>query len=116
VAGDVDPPAAGGQLGPLDELQERAERQDRERVNLDRLYDESIPGIRPELEQSIAPEDEKTARKVWDALSEEDRRLLEASYGMSYRRAAEALGLPPSTFQYRLNRARARARELLEDS
>jgi hypothetical protein len=118
-----------GVTDEMDDLQEMAERAHGryprngypgERIHLDRLYPEPIEGIRPPLEQSISPEDEKLAQRVWEALSEDDRRYLEASYEHSNVRAAEFLTevldldkeLPVSTYRDRLNSAILRAKKL----
>lgn len=101
-----------GIIEELDELQEIAEEQGRDRLRLDRLYDEPIAGLRRSPEQAINVEQEELARKVWVALRDEDKHILETSYGRSTRRAAEALGLTQSGYRKQLKRAVERAREL----
>jgi DNA-directed RNA polymerase specialized sigma24 family protein len=48
-------------------------------------------------------------------LSDEDREILETSYGRSIHQTAEFLGIPYSTCRDRLIRARERAMALLKD-
>jgi hypothetical protein len=55
---------------------------------------------------------DETARKVWIALSDEEKRVLEASYGRTERRAAEVFGLSKTAYRYMLKKAIARAEEL----
>lgn len=98
----------------LDELQEIAEEQGRDRLRLDSLYGEPIVGIQQITESSISSEDLKLALVARTTLSEDDLRLLDASSDRSNYSAARALGLPESTFRYRLKRAIRRAKALVD--
>jgi DNA-directed RNA polymerase specialized sigma24 family protein len=49
-----------------------------------------------------------------ESLTDEDREILEASYGRKDREAAAFLGIPKSTYQHRLKQARERAEVLLK--
>jgi RNA polymerase sigma factor (sigma-70 family) len=111
----LDPEYRYGIKDELDQLQEMAERQDRDRIHLDPLYESPIPGLRPELEQSLMPEEQAQVAKLLANLQDEDREILKASYRMSERDAAASLGMPKTTYRERLARAKARAIALLKD-
>jgi len=55
---------------------------------------------------------EDAARKIWVALSDDDKRVLQANHGRTERQAAEVFGLSKSGYRYRLKKATARARDL----
>lgn len=98
----------------LDMLQEIAEEQGRDRLHLDRLYDSPIPGLKTVLESTLTPEEQEQATKLLANLTDEDREILEASYGRSIHQTAEFLGIPYTTCWRRLKQARERAAILLK--
>jgi RNA polymerase sigma factor (sigma-70 family) len=118
----LDPELRYGIKDELDQLQEMAEKgtgrygkdEDRgDKIHLDPLYDSPIPGLKTPLESTLTPEKQLQAEKLLANLTDEDREILEASYGRKDREAAAFLGMPKSTYQYRLKRARERAEVLL---
>jgi RNA polymerase sigma factor (sigma-70 family) len=109
----IDPERRYGITEELDELQEIAERQDRDRLHLDLLYESPIPGLKTPLESTLMPEEQERAEKLMGNLPDEEREILEASYGRSERQAAEILGIPKTTYRERLARARAQAEAIL---
>jgi hypothetical protein len=66
---------------------------------------EALSGILPNIT-------EETARRIWAALSDDERRVLAASLNRTERQAAEVCGLSKSGYRYRLKRATNRARDL----
>jgi hypothetical protein len=62
---------------------------------------------------TLIPEDERLAEKIKANLSDEDLAYLDASVGRSEERAAEFLGIPRSTYRYRLMRAKDKALSLV---
>jgi RNA polymerase sigma factor (sigma-70 family) len=97
----------------LDQIQEMAEDVGRDRLRLDELYDDPVPGLRRPLECSASDADLELVRKVRVALSQEELEILSMSYDHSQRHAATALGLSLRTYQRRLDAAREKARKLL---
>jgi RNA polymerase sigma factor (sigma-70 family) len=110
---DLDPERRYGITEELDDLQEWAEEQGRDRLHLDPLYESPIPGLKTPLESTLTPEEQARADKLMVNLPPEDREILEASYGRSERQAAEVLGMPKTTYRERLARARAQAEAIL---
>jgi RNA polymerase sigma factor (sigma-70 family) len=107
----------------FDELQEMAEKATGrygkdgypgERIHLDPLSESPIEGLKTPLESALTPEEQERARKLLANLTDEDREILDVSFGRSERQAAEILGIPKSTYRYRLERARERAAILLK--
>jgi RNA polymerase sigma factor (sigma-70 family) len=118
----IDPEYRYGITEELDMLQEIAEKatgrygKDRDRgdkTHLDPLYDSPIPGLKTPLESTLTPEEQEQAEKLMGNLPDEEREILEASYGRSERQAAEILGIPKTTYRERLARARAQAEAIL---
>jgi RNA polymerase sigma factor (sigma-70 family) len=101
----LDPEYRYGITEELDDLQEWAEEQGRDRLHLETLYDSPIEGLKRPLESTLSPEEQEQAEKLLANLTDEDREILEASYGRSGRRAAAFLGIPESTYRYRLKQA-----------
>jgi hypothetical protein len=106
----------------LDALQEMAEKatgrygKDEERgdkIHLDPLYESPIDGLKTPRESTLTPEEQERAEKLTANLTDEDREILEASYGRSERQAAAILGMPKTTYRDRLKQARERAEVLL---
>jgi hypothetical protein len=60
----------------LDTLQEIAERQDRNRLHLDRLYDEPIEGLKTPLESTLTEDEEKLAQEIVANLSDDELMIL----------------------------------------
>jgi DNA-directed RNA polymerase specialized sigma24 family protein len=90
------------------------EVQGRDRLRLDPLYESPIPGLKTPRESSLTPEEQEQAEKLMANLPDEDKKLLEVSYGRSECDAAAILGMPKTTYRERLARARARAVALLK--
>jgi RNA polymerase sigma factor (sigma-70 family) len=103
----------------LDTLQEIAERQDRNRLHLDPLYDEPIEGLKPPLESTLTEDEQELAEKLRAnlsaVLSGEELEILEASYGRTQEAAAVFLGLAKTTYLRRLVSIQAKARELARE-
>lgn len=99
----------------LDTLQEIAQLQERDRLYLDPLYESPIPGLKTPLESSLTPEEQIRAENLLVDLRDEDREILEASFRHTERQAAALLGIPKSTYRYRLQQARVRALALLKE-
>jgi RNA polymerase sigma factor (sigma-70 family) len=97
----------------LDELQEIAEDQERDRLYLEPLQESPIPGLRTPRESTLPPEDQELVEKLMADLSDEDRAILLASYDLTERAAAEYLGMAKTTYRERLARARERAQVLV---
>lgn len=66
-----------------------------------------------ERESTLTPEEQEIARKLLEGLTDESREILLASVDRSERKAADALGMPRSTYRGRLKRAREEAKALL---
>jgi hypothetical protein len=103
----------------LNMLQEIALEQGRDRLHLEPLYDSPIPGLKAVLESSLSPKEQAQAEKLMAdqlmvSLTNEDLMYLDISVGRSERQAAAMLGVPKSTYRYRLARARERAVILLK--
>jgi hypothetical protein len=67
---------------------------------------------RGEQISSLTPEELELAQKIAARLTDEELALLDASVGRTEPRAAESLGLPRSTYRYRLMHAREKAQSL----
>jgi hypothetical protein len=105
-------------------LQEQALEQGRGRVYLSSFYDNPMPGLRPPIENGLSPEDKELAEKLMANLTSKELEVLfaieglgklrdtEDNEGRSIHRAAESLDMPYSTYNYRLKKALAKAREL----
>lgn len=98
----------------LDTLQEMGELQERDKLHLDPLYDSPIDGLKTPQESTLPPEEQEAAEKLMVDLTDEDREILEASYGRSIRQTAKFLGIPYATCWRRLKAARERAAILLK--
>jgi hypothetical protein len=106
----------------LNELQEIAEDQGRDRLRLDRLYDDPIPGLKTPLEGTLSADDQELAEKLMANLTPEEIAVLSALVGpgesgassvyRTEREAARSLDMPRSTYRYKLRKARARAKAL----
>lgn len=108
----IDPEWRYGITEELDQLQEWAEETSRDRLRLDRLYDDPI--LKTPLESSLTPEEQEQADKLMRNLTDQSREILEASYGRSIHQTAEFLGIPYATCYRRLKRAREEAEALLK--
>jgi DNA-directed RNA polymerase specialized sigma24 family protein len=120
--GEIDPERRYGITEELDELQEMAEKvtgrygKDKERgdkVHLDPLYESPVEGLKTPLESTLTPEEQAQAEKLMANLTDEDREILEVSYGRSERQAAAMLGMPKTTYRDRLARAQEQAEAIL---
>jgi hypothetical protein len=113
----------------LDMLQEMAEKahgryrkrkddylDDNNKIHLDTLYESPIPGLKMPKESTLTAAEQAKAEKLLVNLIDEDREILEASYGRSIHQTAEFLGIPYSTCRDRLIRARERAEAILRVS
>jgi RNA polymerase sigma factor (sigma-70 family) len=98
----------------LDTLQEIAERQDRNRLHLDRLYDEPIEGLKTPLESTLSEDEDKLAQKLLANLTDEELAILEAKVGRSDEEAAAFLDMPQTTYWRKKKAAQAKARELAQ--
>jgi DNA-directed RNA polymerase specialized sigma subunit len=98
----------------LDELQEVAEEQGRDRLRLETLYEEAIPGIRPIKESSLSLSDEELAQELRASLTDEELEVLDLSLSSTKRGAARSLELPEATYRYKLKRAVRLAREVTQ--
>jgi hypothetical protein len=92
----------------FEDLQELALEQGRDRVYLERIGDEPVPGLKAPLEDTLSPQDYKRAAKLAANLTDEELQVLDASVGRSIHRAAESLDMSYATYR-RLRDARARA-------
>jgi len=84
----------------LEQLQELAEDQGSDKLSVEKLYGESLPGLTVTPEPN--PEIQQLVNDVKAKLSPPDWLVLEASLGRSQRRAAETLGMSLGTYQRRL--------------
>jgi RNA polymerase sigma factor (sigma-70 family) len=98
----------------LDDLQEIAERQGRDRLYLDRLYDEPIEGLKPPVESTLTEDEEELAQKIRANLSRDELTIVEASVDRSLRDAAAFLGMAPTTYGRRLAKVQAKAKDLAQ--
>jgi RNA polymerase sigma factor (sigma-70 family) len=110
----IDPEYRYGITDELDMLQEMAEdahasRDDK--IHLDPLYESPI--LKTPQESTLAPAEQEIAELLMGKLPDEDRKILEVSYGRSERKAAEILGIPKTTYRERLARAREQAEAIL---
>jgi hypothetical protein len=110
----------------FESLQEQAQEQGRDRVYLESLYDDPMPGLKTPLEGTLSAEDQELAEKLMANLTEEEIAVLSALVGpgkdgawtgyrtdrRTEREAAESLNMPRSTYRYKLRRARARVEAL----
>jgi hypothetical protein len=110
----------------FEDYEEMAHDQGRDRLYLERLYDEPMPGLKTPLEGTLSADDQALAEKLMANLSAEDIAILSALVGpgkdgywtgyrtdrRTEREAAESLGMPRSTYRYKLRKARARVEAL----
>jgi hypothetical protein len=108
-------------------LQEQALEQGRDRLYLERLYDEPMPGLKTPLEGTLSAEEQELAEKLMANLTEQELEVLMAlvgpgkdGYWTGYRtdmrtehEAAESLGMAWATYWRRLRKARAKVEDLL---
>jgi hypothetical protein len=86
----------------------------RDAFHLYKLYDEPfpLPGEGPP-ESTLTPEEQAIAEKLGRNLPDEDLERLFVSYDHTERQGAAYFGEPKSTYRYRLEQARERAKTLL---
>jgi DNA-directed RNA polymerase specialized sigma24 family protein len=101
-------------ISNLEELQEQDGNPDRPGSN-------GAPRVQPinwygegygEQPSTLTPEEQELAEKLKANLTDEELKLLDASYGRSLHRAAESLDMAYATYYRKLRDARARARAL----
>lgn len=85
----------------LEELQELAEDRGNDKLSLEPLYGETLPGLKS-TEQGLGNEDQRLVEEIKAQLTPWDWQILEASFGRSQRLAAETLGMSLGTYQRRL--------------
>jgi hypothetical protein len=111
----------------FEDYEEMALEQGRDRLYLERLYDEPMPGLKTPLEGTLSAEDQELAEKLMANLTEQELEVLMAlvgpgkdGYWTGYRtdmrtehEAAEYLGMAWTTYWRRLRKARAKVEYLL---